>query len=174
MLPKPIPALLCLALWAGCASRSRSVAIDPGPERITEEGRTLERRVSLNYSGNPVEIFYVYRDSAGNYVEHGSHRHFYQYGQLKYVEHFRDGKLDGVSEFWYENGAKQGELPMTNGKPNGTALTWYPDGRKKSEKHWVNGQLDGPSIEWDAKGKKTSEILWSRNAVREVVYPPKR
>jgi antitoxin component YwqK of YwqJK toxin-antitoxin module len=169
----PVPALLLSLLCAACAPRLAAVAVDQGPERIAlPDGRALERRVSLSFAGRPVEIFYVYKDTSGNYVKHGVHRHFYDYGQLKFTEQFRDGKLDGVSEFWYENGAKQGELHMAGGKPHGKAFSWYPDGRKQSEKNWVEGRLDGLSVEWDRQGNKTSEILWSRNAIREILHPP--
>ena len=160
--PLLIPILACAFVWllAACAHTPPP----PEPKQILlPDGKTVEERIERDFSGRVVRVFQEYRDTAGNYVRHGSDRRYYRYGQPKYAEQYRDGKLEGLSEFWYENGAKQGELPYRDGKPHGQALTWYPDGKKKSETGWADGRLDGTSREWNEKGEKTGEVLWRNN-----------
>ncbi len=133
-------------------------------ERIqAPDGKWVEPRILRHFSRRPVEVYYVYRDTSGNFVRHGSDIHYFLDGQVKFEEHYKDGALDSVSEFWYPNGSKEGELPYKHGKPDGKATTWFPDGRKRSEKIWIDGQLDGLATEWDEKGEKKKEVLWRGN-----------
>lgn len=156
-------ALLACSLLAACAGpKSKPVPLQ-GQVR-SADGRVLEERVELNFRGKPEVVFQVYQDSAGNFIRHGRARHYYLNGQLKFEERYRDGRLDSVTEFWYENGAKQGVLPFKEGKPHGMAVTWHPNGMKKSEKPWVDGKLHGLSREWDKKGRLLEEMRWERNA----------
>ena len=159
--------LLLPFLFAACAG-------SPPPEADkrkiqSPDGKWLEQRIVRHPSRRPEEIFYVYRDSSGSFVRHGTDIHYFLDGQVKFEEHYKDGALDSVTEFWYPNGTKQGELPYLEGKPHGKATTWYPDGRKKSEKTWSRGQLDGPAVEWDPKGQKLKEVRWKENKVDSVL-----
>ena len=159
--------LFLLIGLAGCAG---SAPPPPDRSRIqAPDGKWVEQRITRHFSRRPEEIYYVYRDTAGNYIRHGSDTHYYLDGQVKFEEHYRDGQLDSVTEFWYPNGAKQGELPYRDGKPDGKAITWFPNGKKKSEKNWSAGQMNGPSIEWNEKGAKVKEVIWNHNALEKVI-----
>jgi antitoxin component YwqK of YwqJK toxin-antitoxin module len=151
-----------LAMLAGCFG---SLPPAQSHEKILMDGRWVEPRINRNLSRRPEEVYYVYLDSSGNYVRHGTDLHFYLDGQIKLEEHYRDGLLDSVSEFWYPSGAKRGELPYSEGKPDGKALTWYSDGMKESETNWKNGQLDGLSLRWNEKGDLIKKTLWSGNHI---------
>ena len=158
------------ALSGLCIACSQAPPAPQVPGRIqAADGRWLETRVVRHLSRRPKEVFHVYRDSTGAFIRHGSDTRYYMTGQVKFQEHYRDGLLDSVTEFWYPNGNKQGELPYKDGKPHGKAITWYPDGKKMSEKNWEDGRLQGLSIEWDEKGKKRRETLWNRNSPENPV-----
>lgn len=154
---------LMIVFLASCASKqSKPVPLAQG--KVTSpDGRLLEERVVLNFNRKPEELYQVYRDSAGNFIRHGYARHYYLNGQMKFEEHFKEGRLDSITEFWYESGGKQGELPFQGGKPHGLALTWHQNGKKKSEKPWVDGKLHGLSREWDKKGNLIGEQWWEHN-----------
>lgn len=161
-----LPVLLPL-LFAACAG---SPPPEPDRRKIqSPDGKWLEQRIVRHPSRRPQEIFYVYRDPSGNFIRHGSDTHYFADGQVKLEEHYRDGALDSVTETWYPNGTKEGELPFREGKPHGKATTWYPDGMKKSEKSWSRGRLDGPAVEWDHKGQKRKEVLWKENKIDSVL-----
>lgn len=164
----PLPWLLAVLLMA--CSTAKPVAISK-EKVLSPDGKWLEERVVLHMSRRPKQVYHVYQDSSGNFIRHGSDRNYYLNGQMKFEEHYREGKLDSITEFWYESGAKQGELPFKDGKPHGMARTWHPNGKKKSEKPWEEGQLHGVSTEWDKQGRKVGEVLWERNAKAKILFP---
>ncbi len=146
----------------------------PSPNRekiMSADGKWLEQRIVRHLSRRPKEIFFVYRDSAGNYIRHGADTRYYLNGQVQMEEHYRGGLLDSITEFWYPNGNKRGELPYSGGKPHGKAMTWYPNGKKESEKNWEQGLLEGLSTEWDEKGAVRNTTLWKQNKIEKVVAP---
>ena len=54
------------------------------------------------------------------------------------VSHWENGKLDGESVNWYENGQKE-EVSLVKGRPSGLAKTWYQNGQKSGEINFDNG-----------------------------------
>ena len=154
---------LAIPFFLGCFA---SLPPPPNREKIQAfDGRWVEQRVERNLSRRPMEVYYVYQDSNGNYLRHGTDTHYYMSGQVKMEEHYRNGLLDSITEFWHPNGNKRGELPYKDGKPHGRAVTWYPDGKKQSETNWENGLLNGPSLEWDENGNVVKKVVWKDNRV---------
>lgn len=69
----------------------------------------------------------------------------------------RDGRADGLSRFWYENGQMEVKEHFVRGVSNGQRTRWYADGGKKSEVLIKEGQLVGVFREWHANGQLARE-----------------
>ena len=55
------------------------------------------------------------------------------------VTNWKNGKLDGDSVNWYENGQKKEEVSLVKGRPLGLAKAWYRNGQKSGEISFHNG-----------------------------------
>jgi antitoxin component YwqK of YwqJK toxin-antitoxin module len=113
-------------------------------------------------------------------------KEFYDSGKLKSETHYKNGKKEGQSTFWYqsgehieshyENGKKEGlethyryssggkwsETHYKNGKREGLETHWYSseDGKtgiKSSERNYKNGEREGVETEWYESGEKKSK-----------------
>ena len=83
---------LSVPLFAGCFA---SLPPPPNREKIrASDGKWVEQRVERNLSRRPMEVYYVYRDSTGNYVRHGTDTHYYLEGQLKMEETIEKSKTE--------------------------------------------------------------------------------
>ena len=58
----------------------------------------------------------------------------------KIEESFKNGKRDGLSTSWYENGQKVSQGTFIAGKLNGVSTGWYKNGKKWLEITYDNGQ----------------------------------
>ena len=147
----------------------------PNRESIeSPEGVILEERLSRHWSRRPERLYYVYRDSLDNYIQHGPDTWFYLDGTVKFRESYLFGKKHGISEFWFSNGHKQGEIHYDQGKMNGKAISWHKNGQKHIEKMWIKGMLTGKEIRWDKKGIKRMEILWADNKIITKLFWDKK
>jgi len=126
-----------------------------------------ETRIQRDMSRRPKRIWHVRRDSTGSWIPHGRDVHYFLNGQASAIEWYRDGKLDGASSYWHENGAKQGEITYRTGKAQGVARTWYDQGQVESERTWVDGALEGLERRWDRRGHPVLEIVWRGNKIVE-------
>ena len=68
-----------------------------------------------------------------------------------------DGKEDGLTTFWYENGKKSSEITYKNGKLEGLMTRWYEYGQKQFERTYKDGKEDGLFISWYENGQKEFE-----------------
>jgi hypothetical protein len=89
--------------------------------------------------------------------EDGPSTSWYENGQKYFEIHYKDGKRNGLDTKWYENGMKQSETHYKDGEPDGLHTAWYSNGRKRGEKHFKDGKEDGLWTEWDEDGEKTFE-----------------
>ncbi|HIG84114.1 MAG TPA: hypothetical protein EYG40_02135 [Verrucomicrobia bacterium] len=74
-------------------------------------------------------------------------------GQQRVETNYIDGKLDGLSESWHENGKKASEANYKDGKQNGLSVGFHENGQKWREVNWENGELvEGSEKFWNTKG----------------------
>ena len=67
-----------------------------------------------------------------------------------FEEYYKDGKLNGLSTFWYENGQKELENHYKDGKTNGLSTCWYENGQIEGEGFFKDGiQVDDNRTELD-------------------------
>ena len=65
---------------------------------------------------------------------------WYDEGQKKSVETYKDGEESGKWTQWYENGQKYVEGTFKNGKEEGVHTMWNKDGTMKKQKNWKDGK----------------------------------
>ncbi|MFL2480368.1 MAG: PDZ domain-containing protein [Verrucomicrobiales bacterium] len=79
---------------------------------------------------------------------------------------FKDGKMDGLYEEWYDNGKrevwykdghKEEEINYKNGKMDGLWVEWYENGQKAEEGNYKDGEKNGLWTEWYENGQKAEE-----------------
>ena len=78
-------------------------------------------------------------------------------GQKESEGNYKNGKTDGTMTTWYENGQKESEANSKNGKRDGIVIAWYGNGQKKVEGNSKNGKLDGTTTTWYENGQKKEE-----------------
>ena len=87
----------------------------------------------------------------GTLVEH------YPEMKLKLAIEIRDGKPNGLSRGYYEDGKQEVEEHFEAGISNGTRIRWYQNGEKKSEAQIVDGKIEGTFTRWHDNGQKAAE-----------------
>lgn len=94
----------------------------------------------------------------------GEYKGFYrQTGQMSTQRFYLDGKLEGPSISWHENGRKSRECTYRNGKAEGLSISWYENGNKSSECSYHNGKREGKSISWTEDGVKWLECYYKND-----------
>lgn len=66
---------------------------------------------------------------------------------------YRDGKENGESKVWFENGALSECRHYVNGKKEGTHFGWYSNGTPRFIYHFVNDDFNGEYTEWYTNGQ---------------------
>ncbi len=84
-------------------------------------------------------------------------RGYYDNGQKKYEENYKDGKKEGKQEEWYFNGQKRHELYYKNGLCDKKQKGWYFNGRKEYELNYKDGKKEGKEEWWYPNGEKQFE-----------------
>ena len=69
---------------------------------------------------------------------------------------YKDGKKDGLTTYWYEDGQKKQEANLRDGKGDGLWTKWYENGQKKSEANFKDGKLMS-AVAWKPNGEKCPE-----------------
>jgi antitoxin component YwqK of YwqJK toxin-antitoxin module len=77
---------------------------------------------------------------------------YYENGQKKKEQPYKDGKRDGVVTLWYENGQKQGEGTFKDDKYDGLYTEWYENGQKRFEGTYKDRLLINIKGRWNKNG----------------------
>jgi antitoxin component YwqK of YwqJK toxin-antitoxin module len=70
----------------------------------------------------------------------------------------RQGKVDGLSQGWYENGQLEVEEHFVAGVSEGLRTRWHANGQKRSEEQIERGVVVGHYVEWHENGRKAVEM----------------
>ncbi len=76
---------------------------------------------------------------------------FYPNKQLKSMETYQNGLLNGKRMFWYVNGNFQGEEVFKDGKRDGVSKWWFEDGNEACEVKYKEGILADTSWVWQKR-----------------------
>ena len=80
----------------------------------------------------------------------GMHYDSSQADQLIYI---KDGKPDGPTIGWYQNGQKRGEGSYKKGKPDGPFIEWHKNGQKAAQGTFKDGEEVSVKY-WNSKGEE--------------------
>ena len=105
------------------------------------DGRKLEKRNGVAYLPNEETPF------TGRAVG------FFENGQKRYEENYKNGKKHGFATKWYENGQKMSEENYKDGKEDGLSSFWYKNGQKNAEGNYKDGKLMSAEV-WKPNGEK--------------------
>ncbi|MDC1386361.1 hypothetical protein N8384_03070 [Candidatus Thioglobus sp.] len=100
-------------------------------------------------------------------ISHGKHTYWYENGQIKSEESFKDNKWDGKHTYWYENGQKKKESRDVKGKYEGKWTSWYENGQKWEEGRYKKERKEGRWTEWDENGKIIAQVNYKNGVVIE-------
>jgi antitoxin component YwqK of YwqJK toxin-antitoxin module len=174
---KLLAATFVALLMVGCGESSQlSEGVDmtgTAPKKDALETAVdwskLQDRSGVKYLPNEdtpftgrAESFYEngQKRSENNYkdgIYDGVSTDWYENGQKQREINFKDRKQDGLWTYWYENGQKLEEVNYEDGKPNGLITRWYEKGQKKEEGNLKDGKYDGLRTWWYENGQKKEE-----------------
>ena len=113
------------------------------------ENGTLVKQAAYNKAGNPNGTWIYYNDD----------------GIRRRIENFSDGKRDGETEYYSEDGGQLLEkFSFKNDQLDGVVIRWFPlqedqeEPQKRNESHYVAGKRNGVAIEWYEDGQMRSEV----------------
>lgn len=92
-----------------------------------------------------------YHGEAGNYS--GLLVENYGPGRRKLAIEIRNGKPDGVSRGWFDNGQQEVEEHFVEGVSHGERTRWYRNGARHSLEQIDHGKVSGPYSEWYDNGQ---------------------
>ena len=68
------------------------------------------------------------------------HCGWYENGQLRFKNYWKNNKSHGIQSSWYENGQLMRESSWKDGVQDGIEYFWDRNGRVVSEYHWIDGK----------------------------------
>ena len=86
----------------------------------------------------------------------GTSREGYRDQKCRYKKQYKDGLLNGRTEFFYPNGKLESIEPYKDGELHGIVTRYYDSGKIRARIHFVDGLRGGDKGEmfWDNKGKR--------------------
>lgn len=129
------------------------------PERIASYklGR-LDGDLRLFYPSGQVKLFAHFNDGK----REGKSVAYHQDGVIAEEMSFKNDKLEGEVVRYYPKGGKAAVIPYKDGVPHGTALEWNEGGSLKISRHFENGSLN-------SDGKKPAVVVYGEgHAFQEV------
>ncbi len=98
---------------------------------------------------NIKEEWSIVRTPRGDTLEQGVHKLFYWDGAAAQSEVWKQGKREGSSQAWYENGGTKWLKHYVAGRPDGLWRLNRQDGQPWEVRNYANGFLNGPLQVWD-------------------------
>lgn len=119
----------------------------------------LGKRVDGEYLEYDEDGALIGRSSYRNDVWDGPAMGYYPSGKLKYKTFFVDGKAEGVTTHYFENGATELTWHNVNGAMEGWSITYLIDGKVKEKAFYKNGTRQSFG-RWNDQGILTIQWQW--------------
>ena len=74
--------------------------------------------------------------------------------KINVLSKMKNGKKDGFTTYWYNNGQMMAEANYKDDKKDGLFTYWYDDGGKRADESYKDGKLHGPRITFYKSGQK--------------------
>lgn len=75
----------------------------------------------------------------------------------------KNGKKEGIWNYWYDDGRKKSEGTYKDGRPNGLYTEWNESGQKLIQITYKDGKVNGLFTQWNEGGWKEGESTWKDN-----------
>ena len=152
-------------LLFGCKqNEEKSTSIDTGTSN--NKLITLNDSIPANKKYNIDEIIkinkLIYQKTDSTLIT-GEVRFFYETGEVKQLQTFKNGILNGPRKVWHINGQLMQEGEFDNGKIIGYRRAWYDNGQLRAEGAYKNGKLEGIRKGWWKNGQLKQEISYVQN-----------
>ena len=121
---------------------------------VPGEAMPFDGKLVAKYADGSLRIEIEIRDGRAN----GSSRGWFENGQQEIEENFVAGVSTGTRTRWHANGTKMSEAKIVGGKIEGTFLKWHDNGRLAARAEMVGGKPEGISEAWDRDGRRTARV----------------
>ena len=129
--------VILLILLSGCEAKISTV------ETVNRGGRLYRMGSDRPYCG---------------YVVGQSHED-YRTALCRFRKHYRNGRLNGDTHFWYLDGTIESIEPYRDGRINGVVSRFYPDGKLKCRLHIIDNK----------RGGRNGEVFWLPDGRQEIM-----
>lgn len=140
---RPVRSAITITLGVAAAATVALIALKPPElpvrealrsELVLRDGRLYRHEIQEPFTGTLIED--------------------YAPGRRKFAIEIRDGKADGVSRGWFDNGQQEVEEHFVEGMSDGLRTRWFENGTRKSVEHIEHGKLVGQYEEWHDNGQR--------------------
>ena len=141
ILKRSITVLVCLILFTSCTKsidgEKEDAYIEIREEITYYKGTPFTGEIFENYNNG--QLYYKINFKDGK--QDGLSEWYYENGQLQYKDNFKDGNRDGLSEFYYENGQLQRKANYKDGELDGLEESYYKNGQLKEKGNYKDGDI---------------------------------
>lgn len=145
--------LIVNVFLASCkeSSNTRESNIIISEDKVTTTDYLIRSTQGPNYRGKSTLVRYKSDSSLFSGVVTDS----FGYGFQNYEYRYKEGRKNGLSKEWYENGRIKSEENYKNGLLNGLCKRYYDNWQLSFEINYKNGEYHGKWQEWDRDGNLT-------------------
>lgn len=93
-----------------------------------------------------------------NEKREGKYKTLDRYGRVSAELNYKNGELDGIQKFYYEDGKLKTENEFKDGKLDGIRKDYYTNGMPSLEQRFKNDLLNGISTSYFVNGGKNCEV----------------
>ena len=84
---------------------------------------------------------------------------------LKVTRHFKEGKIHGLTTWYFNDGNKRLEMSFHEGRKEGLATNWYKTGEVQWKRTFKNDLLEGDSIKYQQDGQVKTHVIYNKGMV---------
>jgi len=103
-------------------------------------------------------------------IDNETKKEYWDNGQIKSVEYYKDGKRDGTFSYYFENGKIRTEKTWKDGKLDGKDIWYFENGQIGWEENWKEGIPDGKFIYYYENGQKRYEKYYKNGELIETKH----
>lgn len=88
---------------------------------------------------------------------------------LKVTRNFKEGKIHGLTTWYFNDGNKRLEMFFSEGKKEGPATNWYKTGVVQWKRTFQNDLLQGDSIKYKQDGEIQTHVVYQKGVVVKAI-----
>jgi|TARA_B110000902_G_scaffold125559_1_gene146538 antitoxin component YwqK of YwqJK toxin-antitoxin module len=161
--------ILSLVLLASCSPKEV-----PPSDLVERQGIQYEVNSQTPFTGIVVDYYENGQlSSKGNYKDgkkDGLWEYFDENGQLRFKSNYKDGKEDGLQESYYENGQLWTKVNGKDGKEDGLYEKYHENGQLRIKGNLKDGKLDGLTERYDENGQLKDKICFKNGKEVDMSY----